>query len=169
LAASTAGAGHGFNGRIDLGQVDALVATEDREGQVRRAGFISIGESGMAVLLGFEAMWPAILDRVAEPVQRTDAGVPAPGKDQLLGAAGADQLVVDQVRRHPDQRQALAALPDRLMARRMRDQMGKALHRDGAAIAQNRFDSLREGDEFSHLDISSKCALIAQCFDYRTL
>ena len=48
---------------------------------------------------------PAVLHRVAQAMQRSHAGIAAPGKLQLRGAAGADQLIVNQVRRHADQRQ----------------------------------------------------------------
>ena len=51
-----------------------------------------------------------------KPMQRADAGIAAPGEHELVDAAHADELVVDQVRRHADQRQALALLADHLVA-----------------------------------------------------
>ena len=53
---------------------------------------------------------------VAEAVQRAHAGVAAVGEDQLARAAGADHLVVDQIRRHPAQGQVPATLTDDLVA-----------------------------------------------------
>ena len=35
------------------------------------------------------------INRVAEAVQRADAGIAAPGEDELFGAAHADHLVID--------------------------------------------------------------------------
>jgi hypothetical protein len=75
-----------------------------------------------------------MLHRVAEPVQRADAGVAAPGEDQLAGAAGADELVVDEVRRHPDQGQVAAPLPDHLVPGGERDQVGETFHGHGVAV-----------------------------------
>jgi glutaconate CoA-transferase subunit A len=49
-------------------------------------------------------------------VQRADARIAAPGEHHLVNAAHADELVVDEVRRHPDQRQALALLADDFVA-----------------------------------------------------
>ena len=45
---------------------------------------------------------PSILHRVAQPVQRADARIAAPGKLELRDAARADQLIVNQIRRHAD-------------------------------------------------------------------
>src|SRR5437667_5730978 len=47
--------------------------------------------------------WPVILDRVAQPVQRTDTGIATPGKSQCARTTSANQLIVDKVWRHPDQ------------------------------------------------------------------
>ena len=72
------------DGRVDLRQVDALVAAEHREGQVGGARLVGVGHRGVAVLLELERLRPAVLDRVAQAVQRADAGIAAPGEDELL-------------------------------------------------------------------------------------
>ena len=87
------------------------------------------------MLFQFELVRPAVLDRVAQAMQRADARIAAPGKNQLVDAAHADELVVDQVRRHADQRQTLAALADDLMGGGMRDQVGETFQRHRVAVA----------------------------------
>ena len=134
--------------RIDLRQVDADVAAEHGEGQVGGAGLIGVGHRRVGMLLERQRMRPAVLDRVAHPVQRADAGIAAPGEDQLVDGAHADQLVVDQVRRHAADGQVLAALADDLMAGGEGDEVGEALHRDGIAVAEIGLDRVVQGQEF---------------------
>src|SRR5262245_59281235 len=80
--------------RVDLREVDPDVATEHRAGEPGRARLIGVGHGGVGMLLDREWAGPAVLDRVAQPVQRADAGIAAPGEDEPLGAAHADELVV---------------------------------------------------------------------------
>ena len=94
----------------------------------------------MAVLLDLERPGPAVLDRVAEPVERPDARVAAPREDHLLRAAGPDELVVDDVRRHPHEGEVAAALPDDLVPGGVRDEVGEALERDGVAVVDVALD-----------------------------
>ena len=75
-----------------------------------------------------------MLYRVPEPVQRADTGITAPGEDELAHAARADELVVNQVWRHPDQGQVAAPLPDHFVAGGERDQVGETLHSDGVPV-----------------------------------
>ena len=88
----------------------------------------------MAVLLDLERLRPALLDRVAQPVQRADARVAAPGEDQLAHAAHADQLVIDQIGRHPRHGQPAPPLANDLMAGGEGDQMCEALEHDIVAV-----------------------------------
>jgi hypothetical protein len=37
----------------------------------------------MAVFVKLDRAWPVMLDGIAQPVQRTDAGIAAPGKTSL--------------------------------------------------------------------------------------
>ena len=106
------------------------------------------------MLLDRDRTRPAVLESVAEAVQRTDAGIADPGEDQLVGAAHADELIVDQVGRHPDEGQMLAALTDDLVSGRMRNQMGEPLHGHGIAIPDGRFHGLGEGQETRHAGTS---------------
>ena len=98
----------------------------------------------MAVLLDLERVRPLVLDRVAEPVQRADARVAAPRERQLGGAAGTDQLVVDDVGRHPHEVQVAAALADDLVPGGVRDQVGEALHRQRVAVVHVLGDGLAQ-------------------------
>ena len=113
-------------------QIGADVAAQHRRtASVRRPRGIGRGHAGMRVLVDRERMRPAVLDRIAQPVQRTDAGIAAPGERQRARAAHADHLVVDQVRRHADQVQVAPALADDLVPGSERDQVREALQRDG--------------------------------------
>jgi hypothetical protein len=71
-------------------------------------------------------------------VQRPDPGIPAPGKDQLARASRPDELVVDHVRRHPDQGQITTPLPDDFVPGREGDEVREALHRHRVAVAYGR-------------------------------
>ena len=125
-------------------EVAARVAAEHAEGQVRGAGRVRRRHPCVRVLLELERPRPAVLDRVAQPVQRADAGVAAPREDELRRAAGADQLVVDDVGRHPHERQLAPLLPDQLVPRGVRDQVREALERDRVAVADERGDGVGE-------------------------
>ena len=139
-----------MNGDVDqrdgrpLGEVAPRVAAQDAERQVRRARRVGRRHSRVRVLLELERRRPAVLDRVAEAVERADAGVAAPREDELARAAHADQLVVDDVGRHPDERQVAPTLADDLVARRVRDQVREALERDDVAVADELGDRLVE-------------------------
>ena len=87
-------------------------------------------------------------------MQGTHARVAAPREDQLFGTAGADHLVVDEIRRHAHQRQVTFFLTDDFMACRKRDQVGKAFHADRVAIVDVAAHSFLEGEKFSHYCIS---------------
>ncbi len=144
------GAGDRADRRIDLGEVDALIAAEHRKRQVGGAGLVGVRHRRVAVLLELKRLGPAVLHRVAQPMQRPDAGIAAPGKDELLRRPDADQLVVDQVRRHADQRQPLLLLADDLVPRGEGDQMREAFHGDAVAIVHVAPDRLGEGEERGH-------------------
>ena len=77
---------------------------------------------------------PAVLHRVPQAVQRSDARIAAPREHEPRGAAGADQLIVDDVGRHPHESQAATLLPDHLVARGERNQVGEPLHRHDVAV-----------------------------------
>jgi transketolase C-terminal domain/subunit len=57
-----------------------------------------------------------------------------PQENFIPRAAPADQLVVENVRRHADQKQILLALPDDFVAGGIGDQVGETLHGDGIAV-----------------------------------
>jgi hypothetical protein len=101
-------------------------------------------------VLELERHRPAVLDGVAQAVEGADAGVAAPREDQPASAAHADQLVVDQVRRHPHELEVAAALADDLVAGRKRDQVGEALQRDRVAVVDERGDRVVERHDLSH-------------------
>jgi hypothetical protein len=88
----------------------------------------------MAVLLDLQRPRPLVFDGIAEAVQRADARIAAPGEFHSARRTGADQLVVENVRRHADQKQILFALPDHFMAGGIGDQVGETLHGDGIAV-----------------------------------
>jgi hypothetical protein len=97
--------------------------------------------NGVAVLLDLQL---ARLDGLAEAVQRAHPRVAAPGEHELAGAARADQLVVDDVRRHADERQVPLALADHLVAGGDGYEMREALERDGVAVMHDVGDGVGE-------------------------
>jgi hypothetical protein len=105
------------------------------------------------MLLDGDRRRPAVLVGIAETMQRAHARIAHPGEDELVGATHADELVVDQVGRHPDQREAPAALADDLMPGCERDQVGEPLHGHGVAIPDGRFHGLGEGKETGHAGV----------------
>ena len=106
----------------------------------------------MRVLFQFKLVRPSVLDGVAQPMQRADARVPTPRKDELGDATHPDQLVVDKVGRHSDQRQILAALADDLVAGSVRNEMREAFQSDGVAIMDGGFDGFRERGNSRHTE-----------------
>src|SRR5580658_2925211 len=101
---------------------------------------------------------PAILDRIAKPMQRADARIAAPGKDQTVRRADADQLVVDQVGRHPHQRQVLATLTHDFVARREGNEVSEALHGHTVAVAYVRRDGFGKRAELQYRSGSIFCS-----------
>ncbi len=67
-------------------------------------------------------------------MQRTDAGIASPGKRQGAGATSANQLIVDQVGRHPDQMQIALFLAQDLVPGSERNQMSEAFQRNALTI-----------------------------------
>ena len=139
----------GDAGRLG-GQAGAAVSAQDGEGQPGRACHVPVGHSRVAVLLDLERDGPCVLNRVPEPVQGSDARIACPGEHQLAGAARPDQLVVDDVGRHPDQGQVLTPLPYHLVACGMRDQVGETLHCDGVPVVDGCGDRLGQRHDLSH-------------------
>jgi len=147
-------AGERTNHALDLGihlrQVAADITAENRARQPGRAGLVGIGHGGMRVLFQFQLLRPAVLDRIAEAVQRADARIAAPRENKLVDAAHADELVVDQVRRHADQSETLAALADDFVAGGMRNKVREAFQRHRVAIANSGLDGLGERRNTRH-------------------
>ena len=129
------------------GQVGARVAAQNAERQVRGPGRIGRGHARMRVLLELERHRPVVLDRIAQAMQRADARIAAPGEDELARTAHADQLVVDDVGRHPHERQLTAPLPDQLLACRIRDEVREALERHHVAVAHELGDGFTQRDD----------------------
>jgi len=140
----------GADARVDCGQVSPQVGASHRAGQSGHPGGVGRGHGRVAVLLDLDGVGPAALDRGAEAVERSDAGVPAPREDDPPGAPHSDHLVVDQIRSHPDEGQVAAPLPDDLVPGSERDEVGEPLHRDDVAIAHVRGDRVAEGQDVSH-------------------
>jgi hypothetical protein len=67
------------------------------------------------MFLDFKRPRPIVFHRVSQAVQRTNPRIPAPGKNQFSRATRADQLVVNDVRRHSHQCQVFSPLPDHFM------------------------------------------------------
>ncbi len=102
----------------------------------------------MRVLVERERRGPAMLDRIAQAMQRAHAGISAPGEGQRAGATHADQLVVDEIGRHPHQVQVAATLAYQLMAGGERDEMRETLERDLRAVGHETRYRFRQRQEF---------------------
>jgi hypothetical protein len=109
------------------------------------------------MLLYLKGFGPAVLDGDPKAVEGADAGVAAPGEDELIRAAHPYHLVVDQVRLHPDQGQVPPALADDLVRTCRRDQMCEPLHCDGVAIAHQPGDRLPQLYDLSHAEPLRAC------------
>ena len=101
----------------------------------------------MTVLLELDRVRPAFFDRIPESRQRTDTGIATPREHHLAHAAHANQLVVNDIRRHADDREVAAALADDLVSGRVGDQVCEPLHRDAVAIVDIVSNRLGEGLE----------------------
>ena len=144
------GAGDVPDARILLRKIGADVAAEHPERQARGARAVGNRHGGVAVLVDLERARPVVLDRVAQAMQRADTGIAAPGESQLARAAGPDQLVVDEVRRHAHEVQVAPALANQLMAGRKGNEMREALEREAGAVRNVRRDRLRKRQELRH-------------------
>ena len=121
------GAGDAADLGVDARQVGADVAAQHPERQARGAGRVGGGHPRVRVLGDRERARPAVLDRVAQAVERAHARVAAPGEGEGPGAAGADHLVVDDVGRHAHEVQVAPALADDLVPGGEGDEVGEAL------------------------------------------
>ena len=101
-------------------------------GSSSRSTATPAGHAGgcVAVLLELDRVRPAVFDGVAEAVQRADAWVAPVGEDELARRSDADQLVVEDVRGHPDQLEIPTALADQLVTGGERDQVREPFERD---------------------------------------
>ena len=104
---------------VHLGQVHPDIAAEHRERQAGGARLVGVRHGGVGMLLIGERLRPGVFDGVAHAVQRADPRIAAPREHHLVDAAHADELVVDEVRRHADDGEMPPALADHLMAGRM--------------------------------------------------
>ena len=77
-------------------------------------------------------------------------GVPAVGEHQAARRAHPDQLVVEHVRRHPDQLQLPAPGTEQLVPGGERDQVGEPFQRHAVAIGHEFPNGLGQLDGFSH-------------------
>ncbi len=80
--------------RVHLREIGSEVAAEEGGRHAGGAGGVGVRHGGVAVLFDLERPRPAPLDGVAQAMERSDAGIAAPGEHQLARAAAADHLVV---------------------------------------------------------------------------
>ena len=135
---------HRANQRIHLRQVALGVAAQRVERETVRARHIATDHAVMAVLLdlqkclaGRQRRW---LRASADRVQRADARVTEPAKDQFLGTACSDHLVVHQIGRHSRQRQIASPLSNDLVPGRKRDAVGEPFDCHRIAVVHMRGD-----------------------------
>ena len=146
-------AGERAGDRGDAGPRDEIVAyipAQHPEGQVGRARCVRGRHPRVRVLLQLERRRPAVLDCVAQTVQRADPRVTRPAEHELPGCAHPDQLVVDDIGRHPHERQVAQALPDQLVPGGVRDQVREALERDGVSVVHELAHRVGKRDGVCH-------------------
>jgi hypothetical protein len=124
-------------------QAGPAVPAQDRERHPGGAGHVPVGHPGVAVLLQLQRAGPGVLHRVTEPVQRADARVATPREDQLARAASPDELVVDDVRGHPDEGQIAPPLPDHFAPGGERDEVCETFHGHRIAVVHGPLDGVR--------------------------
>ncbi len=73
-------------------------------------------------------------------MQRTDARIATPGKRQRAGTTSANQLIVDQVWRHPDQMQIVFFLAQNFVPGSKRNQMSETFQRHALTIVDISID-----------------------------
>ena len=131
-------------------QIRAHVPAHDRARHPGGPGRVPVGHAGVAVLLDLDRVRPAVLDGVAKAVQRSHPGIAAVGEHQLAGRPHPDHLVIEDVRRHPDELQIAAPLTKDLVAGGKRDQVGEALDGDGVAIVNDLGDGVAQRRDLGH-------------------
>ena len=114
------------------------------------------------MFLDLERLRPFVFHRIAKPVQRTDTGIAAPRENQLVGTAHADQLVIDDIGRHPHQCQMFALLPDHLVPCGMGDEMGKAFHGHPVPVMDAKGYRIPQRHHFSHLTTSRRSQFLSR-------
>jgi hypothetical protein len=95
-----------------------------------------------------------MLHRIAKAVEGADARIAAPGENELSGAAGADDLVIDQIGRHAHQGKIAPALADDLMAGREGNQVREALQCEEVTVLYESRDCFRKRRPLSHYESS---------------
>jgi len=106
-------------------------------------------QSEVRVLLEFE------FGRNPSSAARRNAGrlptrVAGPRERRLSRTAGGDQLIVDQIRRGPDQLEIAFLLSDDLVSRGERDKMGEPCEIDTITVGDAVADGVVHGREFAH-------------------
>jgi len=128
-------AGQCLHGRtLNACEIGRGIAAHEPTRQAARARLVGHRHLGVCEFCELERLRPAALDRIAQAMERADAGISTPGEGQPRRATHADQLVVYQVWRHADQVQAAALLADDLVPGGKGNQVSEALERNARAI-----------------------------------
>src|SRR5215210_6736851 len=141
------GTDHRTNLRVDQGQIASHVVPQRPERQPGRAGTQSGHHAEVGIFLQLQYRLLA-LDRSPKGVEGAGTRIPRPGEHQLSGAAGADHLVVDEVRGESAQRKVAPALPDDFVAGRETDEVGEAFDHDRIAVVHVGGDRIAHADDF---------------------
>ena len=160
-------AGERARHRLDVrrapGEVGTAVPAQHGERESGRACNVAIRHAGVAVLLQLQRPRPVVLDCITKPVQRANPRITAPREDEFGGTAGADELVVDEVGCHADEREIAATLPDDLVAGRERNKVREAFERNDIAVMDEACNRLGEGAEFGRLSHWSWSPVADRC------
>ena len=94
-------------------------------------------------------------------MQRADARIAAPGKLELANATRANQLIVNQVRRHADNRQVALRLANHFVPSGGRNQMRESFERNHVTVVDNVPDGFVECGDSSQLTILPRDLLLS--------
>ena len=144
------GTGDEFHVGVHAGQIGAEVAAEERRRHAGRASGVGMGHGGVTVLLNLNRVRPSALDGIPQPMERPHAGIAAPGEHELPGGAAADHLVVEQVGRHPDQREIAKALTDDFVPGGERNEVGEPFEGDRVAGVDELADCVGKTEKSTH-------------------
>src|SRR5438105_4550426 len=133
---------------INTGHVGAKVAAQREEREASCSSHVAPHHAIMGVLLKLKWSGNALFDGTTQAMQWANTGVAQVAEHHLARYACRDHLIVDQVRRHPNQCQVAAVLTYDLMASGKTDEGSKAFNSNRHAVMDILGDRLFQRESF---------------------